>query len=255
MTNTEHPRLTDRRPPTNDQQNVHVVRRWSVVISQIVIVLTVGVVLAVLPVRLLLQPWIIHFEYNRLSPDEYGMNPAERLRLGLDGLESIAGPEGMAVLYRAQFDDGQPAFAEREISHMLDVRIVAGQLFTVQAIAFVLMVAVGVVLYRSPATRLALAAALRTGALAVLAAVVGVSTFVVMAFNSFFTTFHQLFFSGDSWLFAYTDTLIRLYPLQFWIDVTVMICVAIVVESVALAAFAWWWYRRLSRSEMPTPPH
>jgi hypothetical protein len=37
-----------------------------------------------------------------------------------------------------------------------------------------------------------------------------------------------------------------LYPLQFWIDVTVMICVAIVVESGALAALAWWWHRRLS---------
>jgi uncharacterized membrane protein len=27
-----------------------------------------------------------------------------------------------------------------------------------------------------------------------------------------------LFFSGDTWLFAYSDTLIRLFPIRFWED-------------------------------------
>jgi uncharacterized membrane protein len=37
-------------------------------------------------------------------------------------------------------------------------------------------------------------------------------------FNSFFVAFHSLFFEGDSWLFLYSDTLIRLFPLRFWQD-------------------------------------
>jgi integral membrane protein (TIGR01906 family) len=37
-------------------------------------------------------------------------------------------------------------------------------------------------------------------------------------FWGFFTLFHSLFFEGDSWLFAYSDTLIRLFPLRFWQD-------------------------------------
>jgi uncharacterized membrane protein len=27
-----------------------------------------------------------------------------------------------------------------------------------------------------------------------------------------------LFFTGDSWLFLYSDTLIRLFPMRFWQD-------------------------------------
>lgn len=37
-------------------------------------------------------------------------------------------------------------------------------------------------------------------------------------FWAFFEGFHSLFFEGDSWLFLYSDTLIRLFPLRFWQD-------------------------------------
>ncbi len=37
-------------------------------------------------------------------------------------------------------------------------------------------------------------------------------------FWQFFTLFHKIFFSGDSWLFYYSDTLIRLFPMRFWED-------------------------------------
>ena len=37
-------------------------------------------------------------------------------------------------------------------------------------------------------------------------------------FWSFFAGFHSIFFEGDSWLFEYSDTLIRLFPLRFWQD-------------------------------------
>jgi len=37
-------------------------------------------------------------------------------------------------------------------------------------------------------------------------------------FWNFFVWFHTLFFEGDSWLFYYSDTLIRLFPIRFWQD-------------------------------------
>jgi len=37
-------------------------------------------------------------------------------------------------------------------------------------------------------------------------------------FWQFFTLFHKIFFTGDSWLFYYSDTLIRLFPMRFWQD-------------------------------------
>ncbi len=215
-------------------------------VARLVIILAVPVVLALLPVRVIMQPWIIPFEYGHLPPDVFGMSPAERLRLGLDGLTSVTvnDPE-MKVLRQARFDNGELAFTEREIGHMLDVQIVARNLFNAQAVALVLGLTAAALLYRERSARPALASALRTGALVTLLAVLGVGVFVAAAWNSFFTTFHRIFFTGDTWLFAYTDTLIRLYPVQLWIEVTVMICSAIVVEAFALGAAAWWWRARL----------
>ena len=41
----------------------------------------------------------------------------------------------------------------------------------------------------------------------------------LISFQALFTNFHLLFFEGDSWLFFYSDTLIRLFPVQFWQDI------------------------------------
>ena len=44
-------------------------------------------------------------------------------------------------------------------------------------------------------------------------------------FWNFFAGFHALFFEGDSWLFLYSDTLIRLFPLRFWQDAFLSVAV------------------------------
>jgi integral membrane protein (TIGR01906 family) len=49
--------------------------------------------------------------------------------------------------------------------------------------------------------------------------ILGVGLFAAVNFWQFFTYFHELFFTGDSWLFNYSDTLIRLFPIRFWQDV------------------------------------
>jgi uncharacterized membrane protein len=56
-----------------------------------------------------------------------------------------------------------------------------------------------------------------------LAVIIGAVAVIGIAVNpdiffSFFTDFHHLFFTGDSWLFLYSDTLIRLFPIRFWQD-------------------------------------
>jgi integral membrane protein (TIGR01906 family) len=48
--------------------------------------------------------------------------------------------------------------------------------------------------------------------------VVCVLVFVALSFESLFTEFHRLFFTGDTWLFLYSDNLIRLFPMRFWQD-------------------------------------
>ncbi|MRS04419.1 DUF1461 domain-containing protein, partial [bacterium] len=41
---------------------------------------------------------------------------------------------------------------------------------------------------------------------------------VAISFSQLFTWFHKIFFTGDTWLFLYTDSLIRLFPMQLWQD-------------------------------------
>ncbi len=42
------------------------------------------------------------------------------------------------------------------------------------------------------------------------------STF--LDFSALFTGFHRIFFTGDTWLFYTSDSLIRLFPERFWSD-------------------------------------
>ena len=54
-------------------------------------------------------------------------------------------------------------------------------------------------------------------------------------FWNFFACFHSLFFEGDSWLFLYSDTLIRLFPIRFWQDAFLWAAVIALGGGIALA--------------------
>jgi integral membrane protein (TIGR01906 family) len=56
-----------------------------------------------------------------------------------------------------------------------------------------------------------------------------ISTFT--DFSALFTAFHGLFFEGDTWLFYASDTLIRLYPLEFWSDAFIYMGVFTVIGA------------------------
>jgi integral membrane protein (TIGR01906 family) len=54
------------------------------------------------------------------------------------------------------------------------------------------------------------------------------------SFWQFFTVFHELFFTGNSWQFLFTDTLIRLFPMRFWQDAFLFVGILEVVVGLAL---------------------
>ncbi len=211
-----------------------------------IIVVAVPIVAIVIPVRILMHPRSVLFEYGRpdFPPDFYGFTLQERTQLAITGIDSIIGPRGVVVLQEARFADGAPAFTEREISHMQDVRVLTQRIYAAQVILFVAAVAAIVILARQRSTRRAAPDALLTGSIVTVALLLALVIFVFAGFDTFFTDFHRLFFSGDSWLFLNTDTLIRLYPPQFWFDAATAIGLASMVEAAALGAVAWWWRRR-----------
>jgi integral membrane protein (TIGR01906 family) len=87
--------------------------------------------------------------------------------------------------------------------------------------------------------------ALVGGGLLTLGLLGAVGAYMLLGWDQFFTTFHRLFFEGDTWLFLYSDTLIRLFPMRFWIDVAVMIVGLLVLKAVVVGIVGWVWKRRV----------
>jgi len=175
-------------------------------------------------VRLLLIPSFPAVEYRMPGfPDDiYGFSSEERLKWATFGIEYLLNDAGPEYLGDLRFDDGSPVFTEPEVSHMLDVKIVVGHVLTVFRVALALLVALGLVAWRQgwvDAYRLGIS----RGGWILLVLLITLGLLAITSFWQFFSAFHALFFEGDSWLFAYSDTLIRLYPIRFWQDVIIYI--------------------------------
>jgi integral membrane protein (TIGR01906 family) len=55
----------------------------------------------------------------------------------------------------------------------------------------------------------------------------------------FFSTFHSLFFEEGTWVFLRSDTLIRLFPERFWMDVAVLVVALLIAEAITCTALGW----------------
>jgi integral membrane protein (TIGR01906 family) len=47
--------------------------------------------------------------------------------------------------------------------------------------------------------------------------------FVIVGFGVLFVAFHNVFFEPGTWVFFYSDTLIRLFPERFWRDIFIYV--------------------------------
>jgi integral membrane protein (TIGR01906 family) len=152
------------------------------------------------------------------------------------------------VLREARLPDGRPAFNEREVFHMGEVRALVGKVLLAHAAAL-LVIVLGVVAGRL----LDLGAALRRGLLAGSALTLGIAAvlgvYMLVNFDDFFVQFHEALFTGDTWRFPSSDTLIRLYPDAFWSDFAGVLAGLTVLQA-ALLAGALFWQRRRARAPL-----
>ena len=192
-------------------------------LSGLASVLTV-VVVPLFFVRLLLIPAFPALEYRMpgFPEDTYGFTYEERVKWATYGIEYLLNDAGPEYLGDLRFENGVPVFTEREVSHMLDVKIVVGHTLTVFRLSLVLLVALGLFAWRRgwvDSFRLGIS----RGGWILLVLLLTLGALAAVSFWQFFSAFHAIFFEGDSWLFAFSDTLIRLYPIRFWQDVILYI--------------------------------
>jgi integral membrane protein (TIGR01906 family) len=191
----------------------------------------VPIALIGLGVRLLLTPQYLALEYRLpgFPADEYGFTTEERLQWGTFGINYLLNDAPRSYLGELNFSSGEALFSERELSHMQDVKYVVQGVLRIWYLALFILAALATWGWRTGKLT-AYRGGLRLGGLLTLA-IAGLAGIIGTLgasgsgdlFWQFFSGFHGLFFSGDSWLFAYSDTLIRLYPLRFWQDTVLYI--------------------------------
>lgn len=161
-----------------------------------------------------LYPQIV-YRLPGFPQDSYGFNLDDRLHWSRISIEYLLNNAGIDYLADQQLMDGQPLYNERELSHMLDVKIVFQGMVTAWTILLVILAGLGLWAWRGRWMP-AFLRALSNGGKLTIGIVVFILAAVAISFDALFTAFHRIFFTGNSWLFYYSDTLIRLFPLPFW---------------------------------------
>jgi integral membrane protein (TIGR01906 family) len=208
---------------------------WSIRVPQVGAVALLPLVMIFTSVRLLLTPTFLEIEYSWawFPADPYGFTLEDRKSLGSLSLQAVLEPNPTPILEAARLPDGTPAFDARQVGHMQDVRGLVQRILRIW-LAAAAVSAAGLIWIAVRSGGLAFWETLGRGGRATLLVMAGVGALVLIAFPVFFTGFHRIFFQGDSWLFAYSDTLIRLFPLRFWQDAS--LAIVLLTGAQALAA-------------------
>ena len=205
------------------------------------LVLTLPLLLVGVNLRLVTGHWLVRFEYKRpgFPADPYGLPTSERIRLAIICQDYLASNADISMLANLALPNGEPAFNERELRHMADVQSVFFGLTVVGGLSGLLWLSVGAASLTSGWMKDHYAKAILRGSLLTLGVLVIVGGFMVVSWDEFFTAFHRVFFTGDTWLFPNSDTLIRLFPIRFWIDVAAVLVGLLVIEALALGTLGW----------------
>jgi integral membrane protein (TIGR01906 family) len=192
--------------------------------------------LLVIALRLLLTPVFPQIEYRMpgFPADEYGFTQADRLYWSKFAITYLTNNAGIEYLGDLRFADGSQVFNERELSHMADVKKVTKSVLRIGYVDLALLVLLGLWAWRGKWDQ-AYRLGLRRGGWLMLVLMGTIAAFAAISFWNFFVFFHSLFFKGNSWLFYYSDTLIRLFPLRFWQDIFIAAGILVLGGSLGLA--------------------
>lgn len=208
-------------------------------VFQVLIAVFYPIVLLVLAIRLVTTSSFLWLEYHRpgFPADSFGFSTEDRITYGsytVDYLLNFAPARYLGDLVN---DKGNPLFLDREVAHMFDVKTVIVAAF-LAGLALAIVMVIGMV-YLRRRTHGGIRRGLFAGSIVTLTLIIGLGVLAVMGWEAFFTEFHKIFFADGSWTFYTDDTLIRLFPSQFWMDAGIFIGGFVLVVSSLTLAFTW----------------
>jgi integral membrane protein (TIGR01906 family) len=208
-------------------------------IMQILLAVFYPVILLVLAVRAVTSPLFLWAEYNRpgFPGDGYGFSTDDRMTYGsysVDYLTNWSGPRYLGELVNRS---GEKLFKDGEVSHMADVKSVI--LSTFGAGAILILLSIVAIAYLRRRSQGGVRRGLFAGSIVTLVLILGLGALAVLGWQQFFTDFHHIFFANGTWTFSLDDTLIRLFPGQFWIDAGIVIGALVFLAAVLTLILTW----------------
>lgn len=218
-------------------------------ILMFLLILMLPVLLTLVNARLIMTETYLYLEYKKpdFPPDFYGFTLQDRLHYGPYALQYVFNGAGIDYLSNVTLPDGTPLYKPQELSHLEDVKSVVRVIFGVMAVLIFAFGCFSIFLLASKDRRRLFWQGLLSGSMLTLVILAGLTAFVLLRWDTFFDDFHEIFFSQGNWIFQYSDSLIRLYPVRFWQDSVLTIGVLIALEAVLLLALSWWQLRRSAR--------
>ncbi len=223
-----------------------------------VLIVTIPIILGFGTVRAVINWNYPAWEYPRIMPDRYGWTPAQRLELAEATLAYLQRPESAeeVIFLLEELRDpntAEPLYAESEIGHMIDVKNLTDAVQMGLWVAIIVGVGASGVLLWKRERRTAVYQALYIGGLTTVAILAFLALLIVVAWGFFFQTFHELLFPPGTWSFHYTDSLIRLFPEQFWFDVGLILTITPLVLGFLVAFLGWFLLRRAPQQDAVRP--
>jgi len=206
--------------------------------TRIILAVCTPLVLLLSNLYLLATPAFVRYEYGKPAfPPADLYSDEERLSLAeatLHYMRSTAGTDYLSSLEVG----GRSVYNAREIRHLVDAKRVLRGAYALHAVsAALILLSILLIRQRRDEQPKALRAVF-WGCAAFVGTLVTIGLLAYANFRLFFTLFHRLLFEGDSWLFAFSDTLIQLFPVTFWMDATWLLAIFATAECVLVSVTA-----------------
>ncbi|WP_246018547.1 TIGR01906 family membrane protein [Arthrobacter crusticola] len=216
---------------------------------QVVVAAIFPIVVLAGAVRAVTSSFFLWAEYHRpgFPADEFGFSTQDRLTYGSYALDYVLNFAPARYLGGLVNPGGQQLFLDSEVSHMADVKAVLQLSF---AAAFVLLVVgIAACAYLARRYKGGIRRALFSGAVLTLVLIVVLAVSAVLAWEVFFTSVHAVFFADGTWTFRVDDTLIRLFPEQFWTDAAATVGFLVLAATLLTLVLTWPTRRRREKSQ------
>lgn len=216
-------------------------------------ILLIPILILTTALRLLATDQYLAFEYGKATfpRDPFGFTYRQRFILASTNIHYVRAHLPNDELSK-QTLDGIPVYNTREVSHMADVRTVFKAVLFTGKIIFLVLLLIALGLWQEGEQRV-LGSAIQWGGLLTSTFIITIGLLAIFSWQAWFNTFHLFFFEPGSWLFSYSDTLIRLFPVEFWIDATLTISALGLIGGLITALVGWKWQMALNRDTEVIP--